>query len=384
MAGDFQEIGHSGGTITFTFGVNEQERDAYSTTYQSIRPVPVALIGIWALCPSGVPVGTYNLGFGTGTGAPPLPNCVPVMLASDSKGKFGHHCPACDGYWRSGPWANLCPYCAVEALPYEFLSNAQRRYVEHYCKVLTDAMAADDVTAAVIDMDAVADAVGASGEKPAFYVSEQSQQHKFVCHACEEFNDILGRFGFCSLCGTRNDLVEYEERIVPALRERLNAANAPEDCVRDGVASFDSFVAQYAKQLAAAVSMIARRRKRLTTQRFHDLLEVQDVLVKWFGIELCAGMPPEEVQTVARLFHRRHVYEHNGGEVDERYLKESGDTTVRLKQHIHETQEDAHALIGSLLKMARNVHRGFHEIVEPVDEPIKALKDKKARMAAYR
>ncbi|OTP74276.1 hypothetical protein [Caballeronia sordidicola] len=42
---------------------------------------------------------------------------------------------------------------------------------------------------------------------------------------------------------------------------------------------------------------------------------------------------------MARWFHRRHVYEHNGGEVDERYLKESGDTTVWLKQHIHETQE---------------------------------------------
>ncbi|AME26907.1 hypothetical protein AXG89_29405 (plasmid) [Burkholderia sp. PAMC 26561] len=95
-------------------------------------------------------------------------------------------------------------------------------------------------------------------------------------------------------------------------------------------------------------------------------------------------MPMEEFQTVARWFHRRHVYEHNGGEVDERYLKESGDTTVRLKQHIHETQEEAHALIGSMVKMARNVHRGFHEFVEPVDEPIKALKDKEARMAAYR
>ena len=38
-----------------------------------------------------------------------------------------------------------------------------------------------------------------------------------------------------------------------------------------------------------------------------------------------------------RLFHRRHVYEHNGGEVDQKYLDDSGDTSVKLKQHIHET-----------------------------------------------
>ena len=44
----------------------------------------------------------------------------------------------------------------------------------------------------VIDMDAVADAVGQEGEKPSFYVSEESQQRKFICKACEEFNDIFG------------------------------------------------------------------------------------------------------------------------------------------------------------------------------------------------
>ena len=37
--------------------------------------------------------------------------------------------------------------------------------------------------------------MGKQGEKPAFYVSEQSQQRKFTCVACEEFNDVLGRFG---------------------------------------------------------------------------------------------------------------------------------------------------------------------------------------------
>jgi hypothetical protein len=39
------------------------------------------------------------------------------------------------------------------------------------------------------------------------------------------------------------------------------------------------------------------------------------------------------------MFMRRHVYEHNGGEVDQQYLDASGDTTVRLKQHIRETRE---------------------------------------------
>jgi hypothetical protein len=70
--------------------------------------------------------------------------------------------------------------------------------------------------------------------------------------------------------------------------------------------------------------------------------------------------------------------------VDERYLKESGDTTVRLKQHIQETQQDGHRLVNWLVKMARNLHKGFHEIIPPLPEPIQAFEDKKGRIARYR
>lgn len=83
------------------------------------------------------------------------------------------------------------------------------------------------------------------------------------------------------------------------------------------------------------------------------------------------------------MFYRRHVYEHNGGEVDQKYLDDSGDTTVCLKQHIHETLQDAHGLLSSLVKMARNIHSTFHELFPPIPEPIRYFEDKKARMERY-
>lgn len=377
MAGEFEEIGHSGGTITFDVRVDDQGRTSVQTTMSSMRPVPVALIGIWALPANGIPVGIYDLGFGSRP--PPLPGCLPVVIASDNEGKFGHLCPACGGYWRSGPWPNVCPYCAVMAPTHDFLSGAQKRYVQRYCEVLSEALRSDHDVQVKIDMDEVADAVGKEGEKPAFYVSEESQQHKFVCSACEQFNDILGRFGYCSTCGTRNDLVEFEEQAVSGIRSRLKASAQPEDCVRDGVAAFDSFIAQYAKQLAMLVPMIERRRARLLNQRFHDLNETQRIFAEWFGIDLFNGMPESERSFAARMFHRRHVYEHNGGEIDERYLKDSGDSSVRLKQRIHETQKDGHDLLNLLVKMARNAHRGFHEVFPPLPEPTEALAGRKAR-----
>jgi hypothetical protein len=384
MDEDFLEIGHSGGKITFTIRTDSEGHRGYQVSVSSSRPVPVVMIAVYAI-PQGIPVASIALGgIGSPWDPPPFPGCYPVMIQSDSQGQFGHHCPRCDGYWRSGPWPRVCPYCDLHAEGYQFLSRAQLRFVKHYCDVLMDALERTDDGDVVIDMDEVADAAGKdAADRPAFFIAEESQQHKFKCRACEEFNDILGRFGYCSLCGTRNDLAEFEEATIGAIRDRLNAGAPPQDSVRDAVAAFDSFVAQYAKQLAEHVPMTPRRKARLTKNSFHDLEEVRSTLRAWFDIDICNGMKEAEINRVKLMFFRRHIYEHNGGEVDQKYLDESGDTTVRLKQMIRETQEAAHALAGSLVKMARNLHAGFHELIEVEDGPIRALEEKKKRIAAW-
>jgi len=381
MDTEFEEIGHSGGKVTFTITTDEEGRCMYQIGYGSSRPGPVTLIGIYAL--GGVPVGSYAFG-GIGSASDPSPSgCYPVILASDSQGKFGHKCPQCRKYWRSGPWPNVCPYCALRAPSHEFLSEAQLRYVNHYCEVLQDALTDLENGEVEIDMDEVADAVGSGSEKPSFYVSEESQQKKFTCPVCDEYNDILGRFGYCSSCGTRNDLTDFEENSVQTIRERLNAGNALEKCLRDAASEFDSFMGQIAKELVNNIPLTEKRKQRLLKNRFYNIEEVCDIFKSWFDIDLCKGMKKGEYDHVALMFHRRHVHEHNGGEVDEKYLSDSGDTKVRLKQHLRETQEDVHMLLSCLVKMSRNVHEGFHEIFPPFPEPVEAFKEKKARIARY-
>lgn len=262
-AEEFEEIANSGGKVMFTIRTDEDGQRGFQIGFNHSRPVPSALIGVYAL-PQGIAVSSIRMGgIGDPWNRPPDPTCVPVLINSDSTGKFGHHCPACGGYWRSGPSASVCPYCRIEAPSHQFLSEAQQRYVRHYCAVLFDALNRDDGEV-VIDMDAVADAAEKEGDKPAFYISEQSQQRKFKCTACDEFNDILGRFGYCSGCGTRNELADFESETVAATREALNTGTAPEDCLRSAVSSFDSVAAQIVKELVRLVPMTERRRNRLT------------------------------------------------------------------------------------------------------------------------
>ena len=373
---EFEEITHSGGKITVNIRTDEQGRRGYQQTYSGSRPNAMSMIAVWAL-QQGIPIASVNLGgIGDQQDPPPVGGCYMIMIGSDSHGMFGHHCPACSGYWRSGPWPQLCPYCRFQDQPFNFLSEAQQRYVAHSCHALTEALNADQDGSITIDMDAVADAAGNEGEKPAFYVSEESQQHKFNCSACNEFNDVIGRFAYCSACGTRNDLSVFRSDMA-ALRKTATAEKSG-NAVRDAVSAFDNLVGQYTKQFLNLVPLSKRRAERLHRGRFHDLEETDDVL-QWFDINVLTGLEPGEVAFLKRMFLRRHVYEHKGGEVDQAYLEASRDTSVRLKQHISESVEDVHRLISGLDRIAQRLHDGFHELLPPLEGPIRAYAERLAR-----
>jgi hypothetical protein len=213
-------------------------------------------------------------------------------------------------------------------------------------------------------MDAVADAVGNEVEKPPFYYAEQSQQNKFECAACGELTDILGRFGYCSYCATRNDFAEIEKSI-DQVRERIKTGGPFEACVRDAVSAFDSFAGNYAAELVRLVPMTPQRRGAVEGMRFHALRPAANLYSKVFDIDLFSKLSPDDVAFAERMFHRRHVYEHNGGEADDKYIQDSGDTSVKPKQVLRETGESAHRIASLVLRIGSILHHGFHEIIKP-------------------
>ena len=164
---EFQEIGHTGGKVTFGIKTEDGHR-AFNVTYSHSRPVASALFAVWAL-PQGVAVAGIDMGgIGTPWNPPPVPGCYPVLIASDSEGMFGHSCPQCSGYWRSRGGNVMCPYCGAGGDKHMLLTEAQQRYIQQYCETLSRALATGQDGDYKIDMDAVADAVGKSAPKPQF------------------------------------------------------------------------------------------------------------------------------------------------------------------------------------------------------------------------
>ena len=183
-------------------------------------------------------------------------------------------------------------------------------------------------------MDAVADAAGKGGEKPPFYYAEEAQQNLFTCTACGAETDVLGRFGYCSGCGTRNDFDELKATI-DAIHKRIESATDYEQCIKEAVSAFDSFASKYAEQLVARVPLTSTRRNRLDGELFHNLTRSVDLFKEIFGIDIAEGVASADLEFARIRFLRRHVYEHHGGEATEDYIRGSGEN-VRPKQRLHE------------------------------------------------
>jgi len=115
------------------------------------------------------------------------------------------------------------------------------------------------------------------------------------------------------------------------------------------------------------ILMTPALKARLEKGRFHNLQSVATNLKEILDIDILDGLKAEDVEFAKLMFHRRHVYEHKGGEADEKYIADSGNTSVCPKQGLRETRESAHRIVGLVLRMAADLHRGFHEIL-PAEE----------------
>ena len=383
---DFQEIGHCGGQYTIEVKTAENGSRSIQFGITHSRPTAASWFEIYAL-PQGIPVATVHMGGlmgGSGeTESPYSPTeYYRIFIASDKLGMFGHQCPMCNKYWRSkgvpALWRITCPYCGFRTNTHGFLTIGQLKYVKACCARIDEAIYSEDDGKHTIDMDEVADAAGKDLKKPELYYAEESQQTAYNCPACGDSNDILGRYGYCSCCGTYNGVLELEKDI-NNIQDVIKSGQAYEACVKGAVAAFDSYARQIAKQLRTRIPMTSKRRKEWNKRLFHNLKLCAEDLNTTFDIDMFKGLEQSDIKFAILMFHRRHVYEHNGGEADEKYIIDSGDTSVRPRQIIRETRENALRITSLVMKMSKNVQKGFHDIFPPEEKPLQMQQQRNKR-----
>ncbi len=382
---DFSEVGHTGGKVTFTIVCDEHGHVSYQIGYSHSSPRPASFVGIYAHLDGFACGGIEMGGIGTPWNTPPFPNCIAVMMASDSQGKFGHECPDCKKHFRSGgipaKFPLTCPYCGVRAEAYHFLTPPQKSYISHYIESLHAAIyeAKPGTTSEiVIDMNAIADSI-TDEPRPDFYYTSTAQQTEFSCSKCNSYNDIRGRYGYCASCGWRNS-AESQRLALREIREKLVGGElSPSDAIKQAVSEFDSAARDFSDQMISLVPMKESRKNQLERLLFHNLDKFDELLVKCFDINLLKGMVADR-DFVNRMFLRRHVFEHDGGVATQRYVEESGDKNIEKGDLIRETLDNANKFLGNLNRMISTFESDFHEIFKPEPFCIEIENERKKRM----
>ena len=372
---EFREIGHSGGKYAVNTRTDENGKRSFSLGIKSSSPFAQSIVTV-QLNFQGEVLGFTSLEWAPdrASNGPSKSDNFPVFLASDREGYFGHQCRRCNTYWRSDGasvrWLMICPNCRLMVPAHQFLTDNQLLFLDAiFHKVIEATESAEDGDS-VIDMDKVADEIQDGKAAPDFYYSETSQQCKFRCEKCRSSNDIIGKFGYCSYCGYRNNLQllgsDFDEDL--SLLDR-----GAENCVKLLVSSFDSCCKDYLASLAQLTPMTPSRRESCERLLFHNAERTPKLVREYFDIRLLKNFEHQEIEILKLMFHRRHVYEHKGGVADQRYLDESGDDSVVIGQSIREVRENVMRLRELLYEMAVNFDEGFHSIFSPNFDAINAM-----------
>lgn len=291
---------------------------------------------------------------------------------------WGRKCPKCAGYWRTaapGLITNaVCPYCGVHIEPHLCLGDAQVAFVESCCAFYHHVQSLDrDGEFSIKVADLIEQTHGSRDEgksaPPEFFV-EVTRQTRFSCDACGTQYDILGRFGYCSTCGTRND-IQMLEQDIEAIRTELLGGGKATTALKEAVDVFDSVGRNYARQLVAQVPMAPARKEKWGRANFQQIDKIPEDLKRDFDIDILKRVSPSDAEHAKIMFHRRHVYTHKGATVDQKYIDDSGDTSVTVGQLLKgEKKEDIIRLTQTIVKMARNLRDGFHSIIPVHEQPI--------------
>jgi Zn finger protein HypA/HybF involved in hydrogenase expression len=325
----------------------------------------MAMYQIAVAYPSGIPLAVVPF---TGIGAPLPPYPKPSLLAwimSDELGMWGRICPFCRTYFRSNHImdATICPYCGSLSDSLQFITEAQGRYVAAFCNAYIEA--GQKKSSITIDLETVTDS------KPEWKYAEERQQFHFKCLNCETETDILGEYGWCPKCGKTNareiinaKLKQLEEGFDKADKAIADKAERSQQWEEINSKCFSGFEAlgRHLQTILAKLPATPSRKKEVEGLSFQRLLEAAECLKQWYGVDIFKNVSPDDQGFLNLMLNQRHIIEHNGGKVDQKYLNQSGDKKARLNERISIGSNRIRHLLPVMCAISTNLLDGFESL----------------------
>jgi Zn finger protein HypA/HybF involved in hydrogenase expression len=298
-------------------------------------------------------------------------NPLPAYIISDNTGMLGRNCPKCESYFRTD-WYGMedthCPYCPYHGHKFEFMTKNQLNFLEEYRKTFLEAFKQEGIS--TIDLDEVINKL--PDNKPNWFYAEEKQQLSIKCPGCETHFDILGIYGKCPKCNNSNhrDMINLK---LDALRSQFvhTEETMTDRHIRESewkkllsfcVSEFEALAVHLRKQLIR-IPATPKRKSDLFNLSFQNILKANNCFLNWFGFEILNDIPNEDRDFMNKMFNRRHLIIHKAGEVDQEYLNNTEDRSVKLRQVIRIRSTEIRRLLPLIRKAATSLIDGIESIV---------------------
>ncbi len=286
-----------------------------------------------------------------------------VSIPSDEDGFIGRACDAqgCKQYFKilvpHHKSTLHCPYCGQS---FDCSSLLTREQTDHIRRVAIEKARAHAVTEI---QNALKRAV--RGSKSVTYHPSPPPQKRTVapnyterrvdtelkCAECNTRFQVYGIFGYCPGCNCEN-LHLYDANWTIIKRTLGNASDEKRQlrhAYGDLVSTFEVFCQRKAKQITSE------------SGNFQVLFDARKFFKEHANVDILANLRNAELLTLRRVFQKRHVCIHSGGEITERYVKMIPEDSTLLGEQVslsvEELEEGARAMRLALGDLVRQTER---------------------------
>ena len=304
---------------------------------------------------------------------------INVSMPSDANGFSGRECPYCEQYFKlnfeTGLEDNvncICPYCGhqdthehfhTEAL-FEYVESltneSDPRYVRRHIRCLGRALLPRRKPPTIVRPRH-------SGRPSRIrYPSERDLETDIECTNCSLKYAVYGVYAYCPDCARHNSVQILDNNLEISVKllelsssnEATLANTLLRNSLTDVVASFDGFGREICRANASKSSDMAQAEKI----RFQNLQGAQSNILRFFGIDISAGLTSQEWEMAIRCFQKRHLLEHKSGVVDEEYKSKAKDPQAIVGRKVRLSKDEVRLLIDAIRGLGAHIYAEMEKL----------------------
>lgn len=252
-----------------------------------------------------------------------------------------------------------CPYCAQQYHKNELMTQEQRNYLNQYAREKALEYAHNEMRKMFSRSFSNSKYVKFQPGRPYRArpvlpgYSEKELDTQLECPSCNCKFQVDGIFGFCPGCKSEN-LSIYDANL-SIIKNEIEGADDTERALRHAYADLVSTFEIFCKQKSSLVTA--------ETTRFQMLFETRKFFKKHLCIDILMDLNQNEILTLRRIFQKRHLYEHDKGIINAKYVKEIPEDKDLLNQKAELNINEFTAGAESLRKIIDTLITGLNQAI---------------------